>query len=195
MIGSLRGVLIDKQAPVVTIDCQGVGYEVETPMSTFLELPPLNQEVFLHAHLAVREDAQTLYGFATTGEKALFRLLIKVSGIGAKIALGVLSAMPVREFERCIQHEDAASLVKVPGIGKRTAERLIIEMRDKIDAEPILVKTTRVAAAGDSRTEALDALIALGYKPREVSQLIDKLDTDGRSTEDIIRDALKQAAG
>lgn len=194
MIGSLRGLLVDKQAPLIIIECQGVGYEVETPMSTFLELPPLGSEIFLHAHLLVREDAQILYGFATPDEKALFRLLIKVSGIGAKIALGVLSAMPVREFERCIQHEDAAALVKVPGIGKRTAERLIIEMRDKIDAEPVLVKSTRAAAPADSRTEAVDALIALGYKPREVSLLVDQLDTDGRTTEDIIRDALKQVA-
>ncbi len=195
MIGSLRGVLVDKQAPTIIVECQGVGYEVETPMSTFLELPALSSEIFLHAHLAVREDAQTLYGFATPDEKALFRLLIKVSGIGAKMALAVLSAMSVREFERCIQHEDAAALVKVPGIGKRTAERLIIEMRDKIDAEPVLAKAAKAAAPADSRTEAVDALIALGYKPREVSQLVDKLDTENRSTEDIIRDALKQVAG
>ncbi len=195
MIGSLRGLLVDKQAPTVTIECQGVGYEVETPMSTFLELPALSSEIFLHAHLVVREDSQTLYGFATPDEKALFRLLIKVSGIGAKMALGVLSAMQVREFERCIQHEDAAALVKVPGIGKRTAERLIIEMRDKIDAEPVLVKTAKAAAPADSRTEAVDALIALGYKPAEVNRLIAKLDIEDKSAEDIIRLALKQAAG
>ena len=194
MIGSLRGTLVDKQAPTVTVECAGVGYEVETPMSTFLELPATGKDVFLHAHLVVREDSQTLFGFATPAEKALFRLLIKVSGVGAKMALGVLSAMRVNEFERCIQHEDAAALVKVPGIGKRTAERLIIEMRDKLDAQPVVPGSGPAAVTSDARTEAVDALIALGYKPREVNQLIDKLDTDDMSAEDIIRQALKQVA-
>jgi Holliday junction DNA helicase RuvA len=194
MIASLRGILIDKQAPIAVVDCHGVGYEVHTPMSTFLDLPPIGTEAFLHTHFLVREDAQTLYGFATTAEKALFQLLIKVTGVGAKMALAVLSTMRVADFERCIQFEDATTLVKVPGIGKRTAERLIVEMRDKIDLDAPVVSTQPGRVASDARSEAIDALIALGYKPREVSQLVDKLQTDGRSSEDIIRDALRQVA-
>ena len=132
MIGSLRGRLTFKQAPTVIVECGGVGYELETPMSTFLELPKLGTDMFLFTHLAVREDAQTLYGFATSQEKALFRSLLKVSGVGAKLGLAILSAMTVEAFGRCVQHEDAAVLVKIPGVGKKTAERLIIEMRDRI---------------------------------------------------------------
>jgi len=194
MIASLRGLLIDKQAPIAVIDCHGVGYEVNTPMSTFLDLPAIGTETFLHTQLIVREDSQTLYGFATTAEKALFQLLIKVTGVGAKMALAVLSTLRVTDFERCIQFEDASTLVKVPGIGKRTAERLIVEMRDKIDLDAPVVSTQPGQVASDARSEAIDALIALGYKPREVSQLVDKLDTEGRTSEDIIRDALRQVA-
>lgn len=194
MIGSLRGVLTDKQPPTIIIECAGVGYEVETPMSTFLELPKTGSEVFLHAHLVVREDAQILYGFATPGEKALFRLLIKVSGVGAKMALGVLSAMTAAEFQRCIEYEDSAALVKVPGIGKKTAERLIIEMRDKIDAAPSLAVVRPAGVEVSAKSEAVDALISLGYKPREVNKLIESIETDGQSSEDIIRQALKQVA-
>lgn len=192
MIGSLRGLLIDKQPPTILLECNGVGYEVETPMSTFLELPGNGKEVRLHTHLLVREDAQVLYGFATAAEKTLFRLLIKVSGVGAKMALAVLSSMSVGDFERCIEYEDSAALVKVPGIGKKTAERLIVEMRDRISAAPRLVSSQPVPAG--ARSEAVDALIALGYKPKEVSRLIDKLDVDNMSAEEIIRSALRQAA-
>ena len=194
MIGSLRGRLTLKQAPAIIIECNGVGYDVETPMSTFLGLPPVGEDLFLFTHLVVREDAQTLYGFATEEERALFRLLLKISGIGAKIGLAVLSAMSVEGFRRCVEYEDSASLVKVPGIGKKTAERLIIEMRDRIDTGSTQSEATTVTVEAGARSEAVDALIALGYKPREVQKLIGDLDVDGKSAEDIIRIALRQAA-
>ena len=133
MIGSLRGKLVSKQAPQVIIECQGVGYEVETPMSTFLNLPNVGDELFLHTHLVVREDAHMLFGFASGAERQLFRTLLRISGVGAKMGLAILSTLSVTDFERCVEYEDTATLVKVPGVGKKTAERLIIEMRDRID--------------------------------------------------------------
>lgn len=194
MIGSLRGRLTLKKAPAIIIECHGVGYDVETPMSTFLGLPAIGDELFLFTHLAVREDSQTLYGFATEEERALFRLLLKISGVGAKIGLAVLSAMSVDGFRRCVEYEDTASLVKVPGIGKKTAERLIIEMRDRLDTSSAHSGATSVPVEAGARSEAVDALIALGYKPREVQKLIGDLDVDGKSAEDIIRLALRQVA-
>ena len=194
MIGSLRGRLTLKQAPSVIIECHGVGYEVETPMSTFLELPPTGDELFLFTHMVVREDAQMLYGFATQEERALFRTLLRISGVGAKMGLAVLSAMSVEGFRRCVDYEDAASLVKVPGIGKKTAERLIIEMRDRIDAPSAQPGTATIETQAGAKSEAVDALISLGYKPREVQKLIGELDVDGKSAEDIIRLALRQVA-
>ena len=194
MIGSLRGRLAHKQAPAIVVECGGVGYEVETPMSTFLGLPDIGAELFLRIHMLVREDAQILYGFHTEEERVLFRALLKVSGIGAKIALGVLSAMSVTDFQRCVEFEDSSALVKIPGIGKKTAERLIIELRDRIDKAPVAPGATRLAVEGNARSEAVHALVALGYKPREVNTLIGKLDVDGKSAEDIIRLALKQVA-
>ncbi len=194
MIGSLRGRLTLRQAPSVIIECHGVGYEVETPMSTFLELPPTGDELFLFTHMVVREDAQMLYGFATEEERALFRMLLKISGVGAKMGLAVLSAMSVDGFRRCVEHEDAASLVKVPGVGKKTAERLIIEMRDRIDTPAAQPGAATVDVRGGARSEAVDALISLGYKPREVQKLIGELDVDGKTAEDIIRLALRQVA-
>jgi Holliday junction DNA helicase RuvA len=195
MIGSLHGRLAAKHAPHIVIECGGVGYEVETPMSTFLDLPEIGGDVFVHTHLLVREDAQILYGFATTDERTLFRTLLKVNRVGAKMALGVLSAMSETDFRRCVEYEDAASLAKVPGIGKKTAERLIMEMRDKVEGlgAPSLAGA-RVAGEASPRSEAFDALVALGYKPGEVNKLFDKLDIEGLSAEDIIRRALKQAA-
>jgi len=194
MIGSLRGRLTHKQAPSIIIECHGVGYQVETPMSTFLELPPTGNELFLFTHLVVREDAQTLYGFGTEDERSLFRMLLKVSGVGAKMGLAVLSAMTVDGFRRCVEYEDAASLVKVPGVGRKTAERLIIEMRDRIDLPSADTGAVRVSVESSARNEAADALIALGYKPREVQKLIGGIDVDGKSAEDIIRLALRQVA-
>lgn len=194
MIGSLLGDLAQKQAPYVVVQCGGVGYEVETPMSTFLELPEVGANVFLHIHFLVRQDAQILYGFTTREEKSLFRLLLKVSGVGAKMGLAILSAMSVSDFERCVQLEDTAMLTKIPGVGKKTADRLIIEMRDKIFQEPSQKKTvTGVTVGSDPRSEAVDALVSLGYKPAEVQRLLSQLDLKEKSAEDIIRLALRQA--
>ncbi len=192
MIASLRGRLTLKQAPAVIIECSGVGYEVQTPMSTFLELPPTGDELFLFTHMVIREDAQTLYGFGTEDERALFRMLLKISGVGAKMGLAILSAMSVEGFRRCVEYEDSATLVKVPGIGKKTADRLIIEMRDRIDAPSAQSVTAEVRVDAGAKSEAVDALISLGYKPREVQKLIGELDVDGKTAEDIIRLALRQ---
>lgn len=195
MIGSLRGRLAAKLAPSVVVECAGVGYEVETPMSTFLELPSIGEDVFIHTHMLVRDDAHLLFGFASEDERHLFRTLLKVSGVGAKMGLAILSAMTAADFARCVQHEDTAMLVRIPGVGKKTAERLIIEMRDKIDkgpASPAVDGTIRVA--GDAKSEAMDALVALGYKPAEVRRLLGQIDVKDRSAEDIIRLALRQVA-
>jgi Holliday junction DNA helicase RuvA len=192
MIGSLRGTLSWKQAPVIILECAGVGYEVETPMSTFLDLPDIGKDLFLLTHLLVREDAQILYGFASEEERYLFRTLLKVSGVGAKMALSVLSAMSVADFQRCVEYEDTSALIRIPGVGKKTAERLIIEMRDRIDKVPVVGGAARVSIETNARSEAVDALIALGYKPREVNKLVGQLDVEGMSAEDIIRQSLKQ---
>ncbi|MCH9693056.1 MAG: Holliday junction branch migration protein RuvA [Gammaproteobacteria bacterium] len=195
MIGSLRGRLTLKQAPQVVIECAGVGYEVETPMSTFLELPEAGTDLFLYTHLLVREDAQILYGFATADERLMFRTLLKVNRVGAKMALGILSAMSTNDFRRCVELEDTTAMSKIPGVGKKTAERLIIEMRDRIDAAaPGGGKSAPLTVEASARNEAVDALVALGYKPKEVNNLISKFDIEGKSAEDIIRMSLKQAA-
>ena len=195
MIGSLRGCLTAKLAPQIVLECGGVGYEVETPMSTFLDLPVIGTELFLFTHLVVREDAQILYGFSSEDERLMFRTLLKVNRVGAKMALGILSAMSTSDFRRCVEFEDATSLSKIPGVGKKTAERLIIEMRDRIGASAAgtgksAPRTTEI----NPRSEAVDALVALGYKPKEVNNLITQLDTDNKSAEDIIRLALRQVA-
>ena len=188
MIGSLHGRLAAKHAPHIVVECSGVGYEVETPMSTFLDLPEIGTDVFLHTHLLVREDAQILYGFATADERALFRTLLKINRVGAKMALGILSAMTETDFRRCVEYEDAATLSRVPGIGRKTAERLIEDI-----GVPSLPGGA-VTLEAQPRAEAFDALVALGYKPTEVNKLLGKLDIDGLSAEDIIRRALKQVA-
>jgi Holliday junction DNA helicase RuvA len=194
MIGSLRGRLSSKHAPQIVIECGGVGYEIETPMSTFLELPELGTDLFLYTHLLVREDAQILYGFASEDERLMFRTLLKVNRVGAKLALGILSAMSTNDFRRCVELEDTTAMSKIPGIGKKTAERLIIEMRDRIDvAAPGGGKSAPLTVEASARNEAVDALVALGYKPKEVHKLISKLDIEDKSAEDIIRLALKQA--
>lgn len=195
MIGSLQGRLVAKQAPHIIVECQGVGYEVETPMSTFLELPEIGKDIFLHTHLLVREDAQILYGFATADERALFRTLLRINRVGAKMALGVLSALTVSDFRRCVEYEDTKTLAKVPGVGLKTAERLVMEMRDKVDKVGVpSLSGGKIAVDASPQSEAFDALVALGYKPNEVNKLLGKLDLDGLSAEDIIRRALKQAA-
>jgi Holliday junction DNA helicase RuvA len=195
MIGSLRGRLTFKLAPQVVLECSGVGYEVETPMSTFLDLPAIGSELFLYTHLVVREDAQILFGFATEDERLMFRTLLKVNRVGAKMALGILSAMSTNDFRRCVELEDTMTMSKIPGVGRKTAERLIIEMRDRIDASaPGGGKAAPLTVEASARNEAVDALVALGYKPKEVNNLIAKLDIEEKSAEDIIRLALRQAA-
>jgi holliday junction DNA helicase RuvA len=194
MIGSLRGRLAAKQAPHIIVDCHGVGYELETPMSTFLNLPAVGADIELHTHLVVREDAHTLYGFTTEKERALFRNLLRISGVGAKMSLAILSTMSVADFQRCVEYEDAATLVRIPGVGRKTAERLIIEMRDRVAAMSSLPGAAAAAVEVTARSEAFDALLALGYRSKEVNQLISNLDLAGKSAEDIIRLALRQAA-
>jgi Holliday junction DNA helicase RuvA len=193
MIGSLKGRLAQKRPPHIVLECGGVGYEVETPMSTYLELPQVGSDLFLYTHLQVREDAQTLFGFSTEQEKALFRLLLKVNGVGAKLALSILSAMPVANFQRCLEFEDTATLVKIPGVGKKTAGRLILDLHDKIKTNNVTALPKGRVAQMDAKSEAVDALVALGYKLAEVSRLVGDLDTEDKSAEDIIRLALKQA--
>lgn len=193
MISSLRGTMVAKQAPHIVIDCQGVGYEVETPMSTFLDLPATGSELFIHTHMLVREDAQLLYGFASEAERTLFRTVLRISGVGAKMGLAILSAMSEADFRRCVEYEDTAALVKIPGVGKKTAERLIIEMRDKFKGSAGTPGSNRPAAPANPKSEAVDALVALGYKVNEVNKLISHMDVDGKSAEDIIRQALRQA--
>jgi Holliday junction DNA helicase RuvA len=196
MIGSLRGRLTAKLAPQIVVECSGVGYEVETPMSTFLDLGELGSDLFLHTHLLVREDAQILYGFSTEDERSMFRTLLKVNRVGAKLALGILSAMSTNDFRRCVELEDTTSMSRIPGVGKKTAERLIIEMRDRIGASVVGGgKAAPLTVAASARNEAVDALVALGYKPKEVNSLIANLDIEDKSAEDIIRLALRQVSG
>lgn len=195
MIGRLRGKIIYKQPPMLLIEVGGVGYEVEAPMSTFYQLPETDTEVLLHTHLIVREDAQLLCGFATESERQLFRSLIKTNGVGAKLALAILSGMSAVEFTRCIHEEDSATLIRLPGVGRKTAERLIIDMRDRLpkieshSAEN--VTEGAVMGVADVDSEARHALEALGYKPAEAQRMVQKVSGEGLSSEETIRAALK----
>ncbi len=196
MIGRLKGILISKAPPILLVDVRGVGYEVEAPMSTFYQLPAVDHEVVLHTHLIVREDAQILCGFATETERRLFRSLIRITGVGAKLALAILSGMSADEFARCVQDNDAANLTRLPGVGKKTAERLIIEMRDRLadwegSEAAALPAATAASVAPDAGREAVSALIALGYRPQEASRMVQLVDSEGLASEDIIREALK----
>jgi Holliday junction DNA helicase RuvA len=198
MIGRLHGVLLYKKPPELMLDVNGVGYEISAPMSTFYQLPETGAKLTLHTHLVVREDAHLLFGFATENERELFRILLKVSGVGPKVALAILSGVSVEEFARCVRDGDASRLVRLPGIGKKTAERLLVEMKDRVDAwssgkdarapasaaEPISIANSPVH-------EAVAALVSLGYSPPEASKMITKLETQGRSSEQIIRAALQ----
>lgn len=194
MIGYLRGKLVRKQPPALIIDVAGVGYELEAPMSTFYRLPELGSEVHLHTHLVVREDAHLLYGFATEDERRLFRDLLRVSGIGPKIGLALLSGINVETFLVCVEAQDVDALIRIPGIGRKIAERLLIEMRDRIKA---LGQLPSAAQRGDGRVaeaEAYAALVALGYRPVEVTRLLKSVDNKGAGTEELIRRALQAAA-
>ncbi len=195
MIGHLRGRLVRKAPPALIVDVNGVGYELEAPMSTFYRLPELGSEVELHTHLVVREDAQLLYGFATEDERRLFRDLLRVTGIGPKIGLALLSGIDVETFMRCVEAEDTQALTRIPGIGRKTAERLLIEMRDRIRALGQLpAGETATATRGGPRAEAYAALVALGYRPVEVNRLLQGVEQDGAGTEELIRRALQAAA-
>lgn len=198
MIGFLRGVLVSKKAPSLLLDVHGVGYEIDAPMSTFFKLPAVGEAVSLHTHMAVREDAHTLYGFLSESERALFRSLIKVSGVGAKLALGILSGLSVDEFHRCIQAGNSALLVKLPGIGKKTAERLVIEMRDRLpETEGATVTVGGAVFTANEASpvaDAVSALIALGFRPMDANAMVRTLPAEGKSSEDLIRLALQSSA-
>jgi Holliday junction DNA helicase RuvA len=199
MIGRIRGKLLEKQAPELLVDVNGVGYEIHAPMTTIYQLPALGEQVELHTHLIVREDAHLLFGFASLQDRALFRALIKVNGVGPKLALTILSGMDVNDFVRCVRDGDTAGLVKLPGVGKKTAERLLIEMRDRLrDWHADGVAVSEGAAQlpkreNDYLLEAESALIALGYKPAEATKMIAAVKNEGTTSEILIRAALKKA--
>jgi holliday junction DNA helicase RuvA len=196
MIGSVRGRIASKTPPQLMVDVGGLGYELEAPMSTFFHLPAVGAEVSLLTHLVVREDAHVLYAFATEGERRLFRSLIKVSGVGPKIALALLSGISVEAFSRCVLNEDITALTKVPGIGRKTAERLIVEMRDRLGEPgvPAVAGVAPVAVSASPESEAYGALIALGYRPAEATRLLKAAGPGTHSTEDLIRLALQGAS-
>ncbi len=196
MIGFLRGIIIKKQPPQLLLDVHGVGYEIEAPMTTFYALPDVDNEIEIFTHLVVRDDAHLLFGFATEDERHLFRTLIKVNGVGAKMALTILSGIEADEFALCIRNSDTARLIKLPGVGRKTAERLIIEMRDRLDNLPAAIKTQ----SNDTKTintdpvnEAVSALIGLGYKPPEASRFVHAVANDDMSSEELIREALRNS--
>jgi Holliday junction DNA helicase RuvA len=187
VIGRITGILIEKNPPQITVDVGGIGYEVEVPMSTFYNLPAAGEKVSLHVHMVVREDAHCLYGFGSDSERAAFRQLLKISGVGARTALAVLSGLSVAELAQAVALQEAGRLVKIPGIGKKTAERLLLELRDK------LPKSTVVSAAAvpDAGSDILNALLALGYNEREAASAMKSLPA-GVAVSEGIRHALKQ---
>lgn len=193
MIGRITGKLISKQPPQLMVDVMGVGYEIEAPMSTFYKLPPVGETVSLLTHLTVREDAHLLFGFGSAAEKNLFRDLIKISGVGPKLALSILSGGNVDDFWGMVRAGDAARLTKIPGVGKKTAERLVIEMRDKAGAAESTGIPGSPSGAAAPLQEARAALTALGYKPAEIQRFTEAVYKDGMTTEQIIQEALKRA--
>lgn len=208
MIGRLRGMLVEKNSPEILIECAGVGYEVTMPMTSIYALPELEQQATIYTHFVVREDAQLLYGFANKVERKLFRLLIKVNGVGPKLALAILSNMSADQFVSCVRHDDISAIVKIPGVGKKTAERLLIEMRDRLkdwQAQQIhLVNDDGVIPeqlsaelsqettfVNDNKGDAINALVSLGYKQVQADKAVKSVYNRGMSSENIIRDALK----
>jgi Holliday junction DNA helicase RuvA len=199
MIAQLRGLLLHKDPPLLVVEAAGVGYELEAPLSTWSRLPELGQEVSLRTHLVIREDQHLLYGFATEAERRLFRDLLKVNGVGPKIALAMLSAMTVDNLLRCIQSQDTAALVKVPGIGRKTAERLIVDLKDRVEQltglAAAVLPADRAPVDSTAQGEALDALVSLGYKPGEARRLLEQVGPrPAGSTADLLRAALRAAA-
>jgi Holliday junction DNA helicase RuvA len=197
MIGFLRGVLVAKKPPALLLDVSGVGYEVDVPMSTFYKLPELGDSVTLHTHLQIREDAHYLFGFISEAERTMFRSLIRVNGVGAKLALAILSGLSVEEFQRCVRNQDTARLVRLPGVGKKTAERLMIELGDRL---PTLTMT-EIQSEGSLHwqpenpvDDAVSALVALGFKPQDAGTLVRKISVEGKTSEEIIRLALQSVA-
>ena len=192
MIGFLQGRILRRQPPHLLIEVHGVGYEVEAPMSTFYSLPDAGAEVMLYTHLAVREDAHVLFGFGTETERRLFRALIRVNGVGPRLALTIMSGVSVDNFVRCVRDNDSAALTRLPGIGKKTAERLVVEMRDRLDdAAGDMVAS---GAGMNPRDEALSALVSLGYKPQEASRMLQAIRETDISSAELIRRALQNAA-
>ncbi|MCU7555217.1 Holliday junction branch migration protein RuvA [Alteromonas sp. ASW11-19] len=204
MIGRIQGLLIEKQPPGVLIDVNGVGYEIQMPMTSFYQLPAVGENVTVFTHFVVREDAQLLFGFADKMERGLFRELIKANGVGPKLGLTILSGMSAPQFLSSVQNEDVTALVSLPGIGKKTAERLVVELKDRLanfgKTENITLPANTgerpgetIVAVNDAREEALSALVALGYKPAQASKLVSGVYKDGMESETVIRDALKAA--
>ena len=198
MIAWMHGVLREKHPPLLLVDTGGVGYEMEAPMTTFYDLPDTGEPVTLHVHHIVREDAQQLYAFGRRAERDLFRQLLRVSGVGAKLGLAILSGMDASRFAQCVLEGDGASLSRLPGIGKKTAERLIMEMRDRIETDSTVAATATTAAGSvvasrrdDPIAEAVRALIALGLKPQEASRRVNAVESDGLACEEIVRRALQ----
>lgn len=203
MIGRLRGIILEKQPPLVLLEAHGVGYEVHMPMTCFYELPDLNHEAVIFTQFVVREDAQLLFGFNSKQERALFRELIKVNGVGPKLALAILSGMSAQQFVTAVEKEEIAALVKLPGVGKKTAERLVVEMKDRFkgmhgdlfggDSAFTLTTPGPEPETNDAESEAVAALVSLGYKPQDASRMISKVGRPDVDCETLIREALRAA--
>ena len=202
MIGRLRGILLEKQPPELLIEVNGIGYEVQMPMSCFYELPNVGEEAIIYTHFIVREDAQLLYGFNTVKERALFREVIKANGVGPKLGLGILSGMTASQFVACVEREDISTLVKLPGVGKKTAERLVVEMKDRLKGwsagdlftpftDAALVDNAAQSHQSNAEEEAVSALLSLGYKPVQASKLVSQVAKPGMTSEELIKNALK----
>lgn len=207
MIGRLRGILLEKTAPEILIECHGVAYEVSMPMTSIYALPDLQEEAIIYIHFVVREDAQLLYGFANKVERKLFRLLIKVNGVGPKLGLAILSSMSADQFVSCVMHDDVSTIVKIPGVGKKTAERLLIEMRDRLkdwqsgSQSPLPISGgvevpvhSDNMLVSDSKGDAINALVSLGYSQVQATNTIKQVYQDNMSSETLIREALKSMA-
>lgn len=199
MIGRLKGIVADKQAPDVLIDVNGVGYEVQLPLTSFYELPDEGQEATVYTHFVVREDAQLLYGFSSKQERSLFRLLIKANGVGPKLGLTILSGLTAEQFVACVEQDDVTTLVKLPGVGKKTAERLLIEMRDRIKALDVApdfmpkmeMESSLLSKKANGFDDAVSALLALGYSAQQANKAVKAVYEEGAESEVLIRNALK----
>ena len=191
MIGSLIGLIKEKTPSSILLEVNGIGYEISIPLSTSFQLPKVGESAFLLTHLVVREDQHSLYGFATEEERKLFRALIKISGVGAKLAITILSGTNVTGFIQSVVNEDIDALVHLPGIGKKTAERLVVEMKDKVSEISDDQNNLPDSGANSAVAEAINALVNLGYKTKDAKNILDKIDSEELSVEDLIRQALK----